>query len=128
MCISSNWSNNLRLSKSLNISDLFNCIGESSLLQVTHHLLYDVSQFLIVTGNYLLTFGVKHELAFVWVRHQVVAFFSFIVGENLVEVALEDYTNFLREYLVLSLFLGDVHQRYELWRGILLNLEDKETN
>jgi len=95
---------------------------------VSQHFFYDVSQFLVVTGNNLLTFGVENKFSLVWVRHEIVTFFSFVVGENLVKVTFEDNSNFLCKYLVLSLFLGNVHQLYELWRGILLDLENKEAN
>ena len=62
------------------------------------------------------------------VGHHEVPNLAFEVCLHGVEVGLEDDAKLSLEDLVLPLVSGDLHHVHELWRGILLDLQDEKAD
>ena len=76
---------------------------------MTQHFPHYVSQFLVLTLNYLLTNGINYDFAFVWMLHHVDSMLSLVVCFNDVEMAFKYNSQLICEYLVLSLLCCNVH-------------------
>ena len=93
----------------LRISDLLDSVRLSYLLQMSQHFLHDVSQFLIITFLYLLTYGINDNLPFVWMLHHVDSLSPLVVRFNTIEMAFKYDSKLLCENLFVSLLCCDVH-------------------
>lgn len=56
--------------------------------------------------------------------HQEVTGLSIVIGCDLIEVALEHYTKFSGENLIMALLCGNIHHLYELGSWIFFDLKD----
>lgn len=110
------------------MSDLTYSVRVGGFLEVGQKLYSEIGHLCIVRGDDLLSNRVDYHLASRRVHHKEEAGLTFVVGDNFIKVALQNYAKLRSEYLVLSLVSCDLHHVYKLWGRVLLDLEHQKAD